>query len=148
MYRWYLLGCRLRENPPVTREEFAEQHLLELIGGDLLASSVFDRTDAEWELDREDACWTEILQRLRNMNLTHVTSDLVAAIQRGRDADEDGPAGDAGAPARRPPFLPTRAGAAAHEPPGSEPDPCEVISAGPGNGGLGWQPRYGAPGYP
>jgi hypothetical protein len=138
LYQWYLIGCRVQEKEPMSRDEFVTQHLLELLGGGLATSAVLDRTNAEWELAREDAYWTTILQRLRNLNLTTVTSDLVAAIQAGRDADEGGPAGDAGVPARRPPFFPILSGAAALELPGREPMLCDLVGAGPSGA---WSPR-------
>ena len=47
MYRWYLLGCWLQDRKPLSHEEFAEQHLLQALTGDLLASDVFNRTSAE-----------------------------------------------------------------------------------------------------
>src|SRR5579859_2912421 len=123
MYRWYMLGCRVQEQEPISREAFAEQHLLQALTGGLLASEVFDRTSAEWELAREDAMWTTILQRLSRMNVASVTSDLVKAIQAGRDADEDGDAGSSGVPAVRPPFLPVLVGAGAKLHPAIDPEP-------------------------
>ena len=113
LYRWYRLGCRLQEQIPLSYEDFAEQYLLQELSGGLLQSEVFNRTSAEWELDREDAAWTTILQRLSNMNLTPESSDLVAAIQRGHDADDDGEAGSMGIPAYRLPDLPVLVGAGA-----------------------------------
>jgi hypothetical protein len=113
----------LEEKEPMSRQEFSEQHLLQEMDGSLLASEVFNRTSAEWELAREDALWTTILQRLSQMNLTIVTSDLVKAIQAGRDADEDGDAGSAGVPARRPPLLPVLVGAGAKLHPAIDPEP-------------------------
>lgn len=107
----------------MSREEFAEQQLLQELNGGLLTSEVFNRTAAEWELAREDAMWTVILQRLSNMNLATETSDLVAAIQMGREADEDGDTGSAGVPAYRPPFLPVLVGAGAKLHPALDPEP-------------------------
>ena len=128
MYQWYVLGCRLEEQIPMSREEFADQHLLQELNGEILASEVFNRTSAEWELAREDATWTIILQRLSQMNLSPETGELVAAIRSGRiwshnDLDEDNEAGSAGIPACRPPFLPILVGAGAKLHPDLDPEP-------------------------
>ncbi len=123
MYRWYLMGCRMKEQVSMSREDFAAQQLLQELTGGLLASEVFDRTAAEWELAREDVRWTMILQRLSHMNLTTDTSELVRAIRAGRELDEDGESGSAGVPARRPPFLPVLVGAGAKMHPGLYPEP-------------------------
>src|SRR5690242_2205328 len=87
MYRWYVLGCRMEERQPMSREEFTNQQLLQLLSGGLLASEIFNRTSAEWELAREDAAWTTILQRLSKMNLAPETGELVAAIRTGRGTE-------------------------------------------------------------
>ena len=130
MYQWYLIGCRMQEREPMTRDAFMASHILLSLGGSVQAD-IFDRTTAEWELAREDAYWTDILQRLQNMNLTETTSDLVEAIQHGRDIDEeDGSAGNAGAPVHRPPFLPVLVGGAAMEIPGPEPPVEDLIGCG------------------
>ena len=113
LYQWYLLGCRMEEQIPMSREAFMEERLLQALSGDLLCSEIFNRTAAEWELAREDALWTTILQRLSNMNFSPETGELVAAIKFGRDIDEDGEAGSAGVPAWLPPFTPVLVGAAA-----------------------------------
>jgi hypothetical protein len=121
MYRWYKLGCRFQETPPMSREEFKEQQLLQELNVGILAMEIFNRTSAEWELAREDAAWTTILQRLSQMSLTDDTSDLVAAIQKGRDTDEE--TGSAGVTANRLPFLPTLVGAGAKLHPALDPEP-------------------------
>jgi|SRR5579871_1334000 len=123
MYRWYVLGCRMEEKPPISRDAFAEQQLLQALNGEILASDVFNRTLAEWELAREDATWTTILQRLSRLNLETETSDLVAAIQKGRDVEEDGDTGSAGIPAYIPPFMPVLVGAGAKLHPDLDPEP-------------------------
>jgi len=123
MYRWYVLGCRMSEQQPMSREDFAEQKLLRALTGGALASEVFDRTAAEWELAREDAKWTTILQGLLRLNLATETNDLVRAIQTGRELDEEGESGSAGVPARRSPFLPVLVGAGAKLHPDFDPDP-------------------------
>lgn len=107
----------------MSRDEFAAQHLLQELSGGLLASEIFDRTSAEWELAREDALWTKILQSLRGMNLTTETSELVKAIQTGRNADDEGDTGSAGVPAYRSPFSPVLVGAGAKRHPDLDPDP-------------------------
>ena len=123
MYRWYVLGCRQQEQEPMSREEFAEQRLLQVLSGSLLASEVFDRTAAEWELAREDAQWTSILQRLSRLSFLPAISDLVKAVQVGRESDEDDDAGSAGVPATLPPFLPVLVGAGAKLHPDLDPEP-------------------------
>lgn len=112
LYHWYLLGCRWMEEIPMSREEFAEQAAVESLLGGSLPSQVFERTLAEIALDSEDARWTEVLQRLRNLNFAPEQSDLVAAIQKGRELD-DGEAGSAGVRVPRVPWFPFLSGAGA-----------------------------------
>ncbi len=113
MYRWYLLGCRMEETVPMTREQFAEQRLLQDLSMGLFESEIFNRTSAEWSLAREDAFWTQILVRLSNLNIVTEVSDLVRVVKRGRDFDEDGETGGAGCPCELPPFFPFNSGSAA-----------------------------------
>jgi hypothetical protein len=127
MYRWYVLGCRIQELQPIRRDAFAEQQLLQALSGEILASDIFNRTQAEWELAREDAVWTTILQRLSRMNLETETAELVAAIRYGRIVEDqsldDDDAGNAGIPAFIPPFMPVLVGAGAKLHPDLDPEP-------------------------
>jgi hypothetical protein len=123
MFCWYALGCQLEGRQPMLRKQFEEQQLIQLLKGDLLTSEVFNRSAAEWELAREDALWTTILQRLSQLNVAPRVCDLVTTIQAGRKADEDGDTGSAGVPAYRPPFAPVLVGAGAKLHPALDPEP-------------------------
>lgn len=137
MYQWYLLGCSLQETQSMSREDFEAEQMINLLTGGALASEVLDRSAAEWELAREDAYWTNLLQRLANMNLSDTASDLVTAIRRGRadgqNEDEQGPAGSSGVPVCRPPFVPTHSGAAALEIPLPDLPIPDLVGCAPGS---------------
>lgn len=122
-YQWYLLGCRLLEQRPLNREEFETQYAMLSLLGPMVSERLKNRTPAEWELDREDADWTNVLQRLANLNIAFETSDLITAIQAGRNADEDGDAGAAGILAFIPPRRPILVGAGAKLNPALDPEP-------------------------
>ena len=123
MYRWYRLGCRLNGTDHISLEEFEQQHLLQALNEGILSMDLFKRTSAEWELAREDAVWTTVLQRLANMNLSLQTSDLVAAIRAGRELEDGGETGSAGVTAGRLPFMPVLSGAGAKLHPALDPEP-------------------------